>query len=61
MKTFEIRITRTSYSTKKFIVEAEDNIDAVNIAMEQAYNEVFDEDSADYSVGDIEEKVGSLA
>ena len=60
MKTFEIGITRTSYSTKKFIVEAEDNIDAVNIAIEQAYNEVFGEDSADYSVGDIEEKVGSL-
>jgi hypothetical protein len=60
MKTFEIRITRTSYSTKKFIVEAEDNTEAIIIAMEQAYNEVFDEDSADYSVGDIEEKVGSL-
>jgi hypothetical protein len=28
--------------------------------MEQAYNEVFEEDSADYSVGNIEEKVGSL-
>ncbi len=55
MKTFEIGITRTSYSTKKFIVEAEDNIDAVNVAMEQAYNEVFDEDTADYSVADIHE------
>ena len=60
MKTFEILITRTSQSTKKFIVEAEDNIEAVIIAMEQAYNEVFDEDTADYSVGDIQEKVGSL-
>jgi hypothetical protein len=60
MKTFEIGITRTSYSTKKFIVEAEDNIEAVIIAMEQAYNEVFDEDTADYSVEDIQEKVGSL-
>ena len=55
MKTFEIEITRTSYSTKTFIVESEDNIDAVNVAMEQAYNEVFDEDTADYSVGDIQE------
>jgi hypothetical protein len=60
MKTFEIGITRTSYSTKKFIVEAEDNTEAIIIAMEQAYNEVFEEDSADYSVGNIEEKVGSL-
>ncbi len=57
MKTFEIEITRTSYSTKKFIVEAEDNIDAVNVAMEQAYNEVFSEDTADYSVGDIQETI----
>jgi hypothetical protein len=55
MKTFEIEIIRTSYSTKKFIVEAEDNIDAVNVAMQQAYNEVFDEDSADYTLDTIEE------
>ena len=55
MKTFEIGITRTSYSTKTFIVEAEDNIDAVNVAMEQAYNEVFDEDTADYTLNTIEE------
>ena len=31
------------------------DIDAVNVAMEQAYNEVFDEDTSDYSVGDIQE------
>ena len=55
MKTFEIEITRTSYSTKTFIVEAEDNIDAVNVAMEQAYNEVFGEDTADYTLNTIEE------
>jgi len=55
MKTFEIEITRTSYSTKKFIVEAEDNIDAVNVAMEQAYNEVFNEHTADYVLDTIEE------
>ena len=55
MKIFEIEITRTSYSTKKFIVEAEDNIDAVNVAMEQAYNEVFNEDTADYTLNTIEE------
>ena len=57
MKTFEIGVTRTSYSTKTFIVEAEDSADAVNVALEQAYNEVFDEDSADYSVGDITETI----
>ena len=57
MKTFEIGVTRTSYSTKTFIVEAEDSADAVNVALEQAYNEVFDEDSADYSVGDIVETI----
>jgi hypothetical protein len=55
MKTFEIEITRTSYSTKKFIVEAEDNIDAVNVAMEQACNEVFNEHTADYTLNTIEE------
>ena len=59
MKTFEIGITRTSYSTKKFIVEAKDNTEAITIALEQAYNEVFDEDAADYSVGDIEENLKS--
>ena len=59
MKTFEIGVTRTSYSTKKFIVEAKDNIEAITIALEQAYNEVFDEDAADYSVGDIEENLKS--
>ena len=55
MKIFEIEITRTSYSTKKFIVEAEDNIDAFSVAMEQAYNEVFNEDTADYTLNTIEE------
>lgn len=55
MKTFEIEITRTSYSTKKFVVEAEDNIDAVNVAMQQAYNEVFNEHTADYTLNTIEE------
>ena len=55
MKTFEIEITRTSYSTKKFVVEAEDDIDAFNVAMEQAYNEVFNEHTADYVLDTIEE------
>ena len=55
MKTFEIEITRTSHSTKTCIVEAEDNIDAVNVAMEQAYNEDFSEDTADYILNTLEE------
>jgi hypothetical protein len=55
MKTFEIEITRTSYSTKKFIVESEDNLGAACVAMEQAYNEVFNEHTADYTLNTIEE------
>jgi hypothetical protein len=48
---YEVEITRTSYSTITFGVEANSEEDAVEKAMNEAYNTSFGEDTADYEVG----------
>lgn len=47
---YEVEITRISYATLAFGVEAEDEIKARLIALEQAANTSWDEDYADYKV-----------
>ena len=47
---YEVEITRISYSTITFGVEADSREEAEELAMEQAYNTGFDEDTADYEV-----------
>ena len=47
---YEVEITRISYSTITFGVEANSREEAEELAMEQAYNTGFDEDTADYEV-----------
>ena len=49
---YEVEITRISYSTLTFGVEAEDEIQARLIALEQAANTGWSEDYADYKVVD---------
>ena len=49
---YEVEITRVSYSTLTFGVEAEDEIQARLIAVEQAANTGWSEDYADYKVVD---------
>lgn len=47
---YTIDITRTGYSTKSFEVEAETQQEAMDLAIEEAYNTSFVEDDADYDV-----------
>ena len=47
---YEVEITRISYSTITFGVEADSREEAEELAMEQAYNTGFDEDTADYEI-----------
>ena len=47
---YEVEITRVSYSTLTFGVEAESKEQAEKLAMEQAYNTGWDEDSAEYEI-----------
>lgn len=47
---YEVEITRVSYSTLTFGVEANSEEEAKEKAMDEAYNTSFDEDSADYEI-----------
>lgn len=48
---YDVDITRVSYSTKTFEVEAADKDSAAELALEMAENDVFDEeDYANYNV-----------
>ena len=49
---YEVEITRISYASLTFGVEAEDEIQARLIALEQAANTGWSEDYADYKVVD---------
>lgn len=47
---YEVEITRISYATVTFGVEANSKEEAKKLAMEQAYNTGFNEDTADYEI-----------
>lgn len=47
---YEVEITRISYATLTFGVEASSEEEAQDLAMDMAYNTGFDEDTADYEV-----------
>ena len=52
---YEVEITRISYASLTFGVEAEDEIQARLIALEQAANTGWSEDYADYKVDNCAE------
>ncbi len=52
---YEVEITRVSYSTLTFGVEANSEEEAQQLAMDEAYNTGWDEDSADYEIDDCSE------
>ena len=52
---YEVTISRISYSTLTFGVEAEDKDQAVELALDEAYNTGWSENSADYDVEDVSE------
>ena len=47
---YEVEITRISYATVTFGVEADSKEEAEELAMDQAYSTGFDEDDARYEV-----------
>lgn len=47
---YEVEITRISYSTLTFGVEANSQEEAEDLAMDMAYNTGFDEDTAEYEI-----------
>ena len=53
MAQFKVEITRHSYSTKTFVVEAKSKEQAEYLAMEEAGNTTFEEDDALYDVNHI--------
>lgn len=52
---FSVEITRTSYATKTFEVEAKNKQEAIDAALEEACNTCFEEDDAGYDVGYVDE------
>jgi len=45
---YEVEVTRTSYSTVTFTVDAANEEEAKDLALAKAYNTGFDEDTAEY-------------
>ena len=59
MKTYDVEITRRAYQTESFVVEAKNKKEAMEKALEEAHNTVFDsDDGADYSVETVLEVEG---
>ena len=52
---YEVEITRISYATLVFGVEANSKREAEDLAMDMAHNTGFDEDSAYYEIGGCDE------
>ena len=52
---YEVEITRISYATLTFGVEASSEEEAQSLAMDMAYNTSFDEDDANYEIDSCNE------
>ena len=51
---YKVEITRTSYDTKTYIVEADNVDDAYDIAIEEAHNDSWGSGNAEYEVEDVD-------
>ena len=52
---YEVEVTRISYSTVTFTVDAADEGEAKDLAMDEAYNTGFDDDTAEYEIDGVYE------
>jgi len=50
---YDVEITRISYSTITFTVDAENEEEAKDLAMDEAYNTGFGEDTAEYEIDGV--------
>ena len=56
MKTYEVEITRNSWSTRTFKVRAESEEDAESTALEKAKNSKFKEEDCEYIATEIKQE-----
>lgn len=47
---YEVEVTRISYATESFLIEADNEEQAQELALKEAYNTSFDEDTAEYEI-----------
>ena len=52
---YDVEVTRISYSTVTFTVDAASEEEAKELAMDEAYNTSFDEDTAEYEIDGVYE------
>ena len=52
---YEVAVTRISYATVSFLIDAESEEEAKDKALDEAYNTSFDEDTADYEIESCDE------
>ncbi len=52
---YEVEVTRISYATESFLIEADNEEQAKDLALDEAYNTSFDEDSAEYEIDGVHE------
>ena len=52
---YEVEVTRISYATESFLIEADNEEQAQELALREAYNTCFDEDSAEYEIDGVHE------
>lgn len=55
LKTYEVEVRRTSSGMATFKVQAKDEVEAEQKAIEEACNHVYDSEDADYEVDMLEE------
>jgi hypothetical protein len=51
---YKVDITRTSYDTKTYIVEAKNDVEASDIALEEAHNDSWGSGNVEYEVEEID-------
>jgi len=52
---YEVAVTRISYATVSFLIDAESEEEAKDKALDEAYNTAFDEDTAEYEIDSCDE------
>lgn len=52
---YEVEVTRISYATESFLIEADNEEQAQELALKEAYNTSFDEDTAEYETNGVRE------
>ena len=52
---YEVEVTRISYATESFLIEADNEEQAQELALNEAYNTSFDEDTAEYEINGVHE------